>query len=108
MLAGRGGAARGSVITTWHGMTADGAMQRMCMRSVIWCRCTCTCACRDLVPVGASRGGFNFSLEDKRILNMDNVVSDADNIKQVRPGRAGAGRARTSRGCTAAKLWLWL
>ncbi|GLC34893.1 hypothetical protein PLESTB_001175300 [Pleodorina starrii] len=36
----------------------------------------------DIVPLGKIRGNFNFSLEDKRILNMDNVVNDNDNIKQ--------------------------
>ncbi|PNH08110.1 hypothetical protein TSOC_005358 [Tetrabaena socialis] len=36
----------------------------------------------DIVPLGKARGNFNFSLEDKRILNMENVVSDSDNIKQ--------------------------
>ena len=28
------------------------------------------------------RSDFNFSVEDKRVLNMENVVSDSDNIKQ--------------------------
>ncbi|KAG2444360.1 hypothetical protein HXX76_001116 [Chlamydomonas incerta] len=36
----------------------------------------------DIVPLGKSRGNFNFSLEDKRVLNMENVVNDNDNIKQ--------------------------
>ncbi|EFJ42574.1 hypothetical protein VOLCADRAFT_107210 [Volvox carteri f. nagariensis] len=36
----------------------------------------------DIVPLGKARSNFNFSLEDKRILNMDNVVNDSDNIKQ--------------------------
>lgn len=38
---------------------------------------------RDIVPVGKVRGNFNFSLDDKRVLNMENVVTDDDNIKQV-------------------------
>ena len=29
-----------------------------------------------------ARGGFNFSLDDKRVLNSVNVVTDADNVKQ--------------------------
>jgi len=33
-------------------------------------------------PRAKARGGFNFSLDDKRVLNSVNVVSDADNIKQ--------------------------
>eukprot|EP00850_Spirogloea_muscicola_P024187 SM000470S16632 [mRNA] locus=s470:4:1046:+ [translate_table: standard] len=36
----------------------------------------------NLAPAGGVRSDFNFSLEDKRILNMENVVNDADNIKQ--------------------------
>ena len=31
---------------------------------------------------GKVRSDFNFSVEDKRVLNMENVVSDSDNIKQ--------------------------
>ncbi|GFR48050.1 hypothetical protein Agub_g9884 [Astrephomene gubernaculifera] len=36
----------------------------------------------DIVPLGKVRSNFNFSLEDKRVLNMENVVNDADNVKQ--------------------------
>eukprot|EP00803_Ostreobium_quekettii_P011565 evm.model.scf_130EXC.8 EVM.evm.TU.scf_130EXC.8 scf_130EXC:112879-114990(+) len=36
----------------------------------------------DIVPLGQLKGGFNFSLDDKRVLNFENVVSDEDNIKQ--------------------------
>ncbi|KIY95315.1 hypothetical protein MNEG_12646 [Monoraphidium neglectum] len=36
----------------------------------------------DIVPLGKARSNFNFSLDDKRVLNMDNVVNDDDNIKQ--------------------------
>ncbi|KAG2489358.1 hypothetical protein HYH03_012188 [Edaphochlamys debaryana] len=36
----------------------------------------------DIVPLGKVRTNFNFSLEDKRVLNMENVVNDSDNIKQ--------------------------
>ncbi|KAL2621827.1 hypothetical protein R1flu_002032 [Riccia fluitans] len=35
-----------------------------------------------LVPTDGVRSDWNFSLEDKRILNMENIVSDEDNIKQ--------------------------
>ncbi|KAJ7548073.1 hypothetical protein O6H91_08G116100 [Diphasiastrum complanatum] len=35
-----------------------------------------------LVPREGVRSDFNFSLEDKRILNLKVVVTDADNIKQ--------------------------
>lgn len=34
------------------------------------------------MPLGGVRSDFNFSTEDKRVLNMENVVSDDDNIKQ--------------------------
>jgi len=43
----------------------------------IWC-----VLCRDVVPLGKVRGGFNFNLEDKRVLNYENIVNDSDNIKQ--------------------------
>lgn len=36
----------------------------------------------DIVPLGKVKGQFNFSLDDRRILNVENEVSDADNIKQ--------------------------
>ncbi|KAL3692250.1 hypothetical protein R1sor_005901 [Riccia sorocarpa] len=35
-----------------------------------------------LVPTDGVRSDWNFSLEDKRVLNMENVVRDEDNIKQ--------------------------
>eukprot|EP00878_Enallax_costatus_P001348 GHUV01001495.1.p1 GENE.GHUV01001495.1~~GHUV01001495.1.p1 ORF type:complete len:236 (+),score=62.29 GHUV01001495.1:250-957(+) len=36
----------------------------------------------DLVPLGKVRTNFNFSLDNKRVLNFDNVVTDDDNVKQ--------------------------
>lgn len=36
----------------------------------------------DLIPLGKVRANFNFNLEDKRVLNFENVVDDSDNIKQ--------------------------
>lgn len=36
----------------------------------------------DIVPLGKERSDFNFSLDDKRVLNFENVVNDDDNIKQ--------------------------
>lgn len=36
----------------------------------------------DIVPLGQLKGGFNFDLNDKRVLNFENIVSDEDNIKQ--------------------------
>ena len=36
----------------------------------------------DIVPLGQSRGGWNTSTEDKRVLNFVNEVNDDDNIKQ--------------------------
>lgn len=44
---------------------------------------SCAAACRDIVPLGASKANFNYSVDQKRVLNMENVVNDADNIKQV-------------------------
>lgn len=37
---------------------------------------------RDLVPLGKLRSDFHVDLTYKRVLNMEHVVSDADNIKQ--------------------------
>lgn len=37
---------------------------------------------RDLVPLGQSKSNFNFNLDEKRVLNFENEVSDSDNIKQ--------------------------
>ncbi|BBN14500.1 hypothetical protein MPTK1_6g12270 [Marchantia polymorpha subsp. ruderalis] len=36
----------------------------------------------NLVPRDGVRSDWNFSLEDKRVLNMENIVNDDDNIKQ--------------------------
>ena len=38
--------------------------------------------CRDLVPLGQTKTKFNFNLDEKRLLNFENVVNDDDNIKQ--------------------------
>jgi len=35
-----------------------------------------------LVPLGTQRKDWNFSLQDKRVLNFENVVTDEDNVKQ--------------------------
>ena len=45
------------------------------------------------MPLGQVKTSFNYSVEQKRVLNVENVVNDDDNIKQVRPARrAGGGR----------------
>lgn len=36
----------------------------------------------DIVPLGSTKANFNYSLDEKRVLNMENVVDDSDNIKQ--------------------------
>lgn len=36
----------------------------------------------DIVPLGKVKGSFNFSTEDKRVLNFENTVDDSDNVKQ--------------------------
>ena len=38
--------------------------------------------CRDIVPLGQTKCSFNYSVDDKRVLNFENVVNDDDNIKQ--------------------------
>jgi hypothetical protein len=37
---------------------------------------------RDIVPLGRTKGKWNYSLDEKRVLNFENVVNDDDNIKQ--------------------------
>jgi hypothetical protein len=44
------------------------------------------------VPLGKVRANFNFSLDSKRVLNFENVVTDDDNVKQVGRGAGGDGR----------------
>jgi len=34
------------------------------------------------VPLNQVKSGYNYDTTDKRVLNMDNVVNDEDNIKQ--------------------------
>jgi phosphatidylinositol glycan class S len=34
------------------------------------------------VPLGKVRANFNFNLDNKRVLNFENVVTDDDNVKQ--------------------------
>lgn len=36
----------------------------------------------DIVPLGQMKSGYNFSIEEKRVLNVENIVTDDDNIKQ--------------------------
>lgn len=48
------------------------------------------CHHRDIVPLGKVRGNFNFNLDSKRVLNFENVVTDDDNVKQVRETDRGA------------------
>lgn len=38
--------------------------------------------CRDIVPLGMVKSSFNYDTSDMRVLNMENQVSDTDNIKQ--------------------------
>lgn len=49
--------------------------------------------CSDIVPLGQVKSNFNYSTVDKRVLNMENVVNDDDNIKQVRGAVGGGGGA---------------
>lgn len=64
--------------------------------------------CRDLVALGGQRSGFNFNLEDKRVVNMVSEVKDEDNIKQDMSidvyGRKEADEKAAVRGnCAAAE-----
>lgn len=34
------------------------------------------------MPLGQTKSNFNFNLDEKRVLNFENEVSDSDNIKQ--------------------------
>ena len=34
------------------------------------------------MPLGQAKSNFNFNLDEKRVLNFENEVSDSDNIKQ--------------------------
>ena len=34
------------------------------------------------MPLGQLKSGFNYDTTDRRVLNMENVVNDDDNIKQ--------------------------
>eukprot|EP00891_Asterochloris_glomerata_P009807 jgi/Astpho2/9807/gw1.00149.164.1_t len=36
----------------------------------------------DIVPLGQVKSNFNYNLDEKRVLNFENVVNDNDNIKQ--------------------------
>ena len=38
--------------------------------------------CRDIVPLGQNKSNFNYNLDEKRVLNFENVVDDSDNVKQ--------------------------
>jgi hypothetical protein len=54
---------------------------------------------RGILPLGKTRKDWNFSLQDKRVLNFENEVSDSDNVKQARSRTRvvarGAPRLRT-------------
>lgn len=76
-------------------------MSKLTLQCKICCpgiltHCTCASCClssdaytschphhSDVVPLGQLKSSFNYSTDDKRVLNFENVVDDADNIKQV-------------------------
>ena len=37
---------------------------------------------RDIVPLGQNKSNFNYNLDEKRVLNFENIVNDSDNVKQ--------------------------
>ena len=44
---------------------------------------TKTCLqCSDIVPLGQNKSNFNYNLDEKRVLNFENIVNDSDNVKQ--------------------------
>jgi len=53
----------------------------------------------DIVPLGQLKSSFNYSTVDKRVLNLENVVNDDDNIKQVRRRLVGLS-CKVSGGCS--------
>lgn len=36
----------------------------------------------DIVPLGQNKSNFNYNLDEKRVLNFENIVNDSDNVKQ--------------------------
>lgn len=34
------------------------------------------------MPLGQNKSNFNYNLDEKRVLNFENVVDDSDNVKQ--------------------------
>ena len=54
-----------------------------CIRDAMnmWCKSRCL-SCRDIVPLGQNKSNFNYNLDEKRVLNFENVVDDSDNVKQ--------------------------
>jgi hypothetical protein len=57
------------------------------------------------VPLGASKANFNYSVDQKRVLNMENIVNDADNIKQVNLGHLHICMV-ASQICTPDAVWV--
>lgn len=51
------------------------------------------------MPLGQLKSSFNYSTVDKRVLNLENVVNDDDNIKQVRRRLVGLS-CKVSGGCS--------
>jgi hypothetical protein len=61
---------------------------------------------RGILPLGTSRKDWNFSLQDKRVLNFENEVSDTDNIKQASARAADAAHARLVACARVRVAWL--
>ncbi len=66
---------------------------RVCLEANSWlaqCQYAQSClhhilglvACRDIVPLNRTKSNFNYNLDEKRVLNFENIVNDDDNIKQ--------------------------
>ncbi|GBF89406.1 hypothetical protein Rsub_01978 [Raphidocelis subcapitata] len=65
-----------------EGRWCDNYEYRLVAAARTWLRPHAQDNLMDIVPLGKARSNFNFCLDDRRVLNLDNVVTDDDNIKQ--------------------------
>jgi len=74
----------------------------------VFAACVCCLCVRDIVPLGKVRSNFNFNLDGKRVLNFENVVTDDDNVKQVRGHTLQAGVGEWVGGWVGACVRAWV
>jgi phosphatidylinositol glycan class S len=65
-----------------EGMFCDEWSNRLQAAARTWQRPHAQDNLMDIVPLGKVRLSFNFNLDNKRVLNFENVVTDDDNVKQ--------------------------